>query len=93
MNKDGFITVKGIWVSISSKLLLDIYYDLDFKNVSGRRLSNEQIDAVFTSFDLDKDGKLSYYEFKKFMMRNSKLPQNLNLQPSSTYKPNDRMIQ
>ena len=44
----------------------------DFKNVSGKRLSTEQIEAVFTSFDVNKDGKLSYHEFKKFMMRNSK---------------------
>ena len=43
---------------------------LEFKSVS-RRLSSGQVEAVFKSYDKNKDDKLSYDEFQSFMLHSS----------------------
>ena len=63
-NKDGFITHNIMFIAYC------IVNYLEFKSVS-RRLSSGQVEAVFKSYDKNKDDKLSYDEFQSFMLHSS----------------------
>ena len=70
-NKDGFITRRGETHNTYCICPFRTFVNyLEFKSVS-RRLSSGQVEAVFKSYDKNKDDKLSYDEFQSFMLHSS----------------------